>query len=75
MDFFINDFRLVSFLLGIFPVLIILGFLTAIYAMIILAKDQKESLGVKIIVFISFFVIPVFSSIFYLLHHNFRKKS
>ena len=72
MDFLVSDF---SFGLLGWQLFILLGLITAIYAMIVLAKDQKESLGVKLLVFISFFVIPILSSIFYLIHYYSKRKS
>lgn len=55
MDLFINDFRLGNILFAIWPIFMTLGLITAIYAMIVLAKDQKETLGIKLLVFVSFF--------------------
>ena len=72
MDFLVSDF---SFGLLGWQLFILLGLITAIYAMIVLAKDQKESLGVKLLVFISFFVIPILSSIFYLIHYYSKRNS
>lgn len=72
MEFLINDF---SFNLFGWQLFVLLGLITTIYAMIVLAKDQKETLGVKLLVFVSFFVIPLFSSVFYLIHYYSKKKS
>lgn len=72
MEFLINDFSLSLFGWQIF---LLLGLITAIYAMIVLAKDQKETLGVKLLVFVSFFVIPILSSVFYLIHYHYRRKT
>lgn len=72
MEFLINDF---SFGLFGWQLFVLLGLITAIYAMIVLAKDQKESLGVKLLVFVSFFVIPILSSVFYLIHYYSKRKN
>lgn len=72
MEFLINDF---SFNLFGWQLFVLLGLITTIYAMIVLAKDQKETLGVKLLVFVSFFVIPLLSSVFYLIHYYSKKKS
>lgn len=73
MDLFLNDFSIGTMLL-IWQLFILLGLITAIYAMIVLAKDKKESLGIKMIVFVLFFIIPIFSSVFYLIHYYSKRK-
>lgn len=75
MEKLINDYS-IGATLFFWQVFILLGLMLAIWALIILAKDPKESLGVKLLVFVSFFVIPLFSSIFYLIHfYNNNKKT
>ncbi|GEM_PF-6702634 len=63
-----------SFGLFFWQIFVVLGLVTAIWAMIVLAKDQKETLGIKLLVFVSFFLIPFFSSIFYLIHYYSKVK-
>ena len=73
MEKLINNFSIGTTLL-IWQIFLLLGLLMAIWAMIVLAKDQKETLGVKILVFVSFFIIPILSSIFYLIHYYSKQK-
>lgn len=70
MELLINDF---SFGLFSWQLFILLGLIMAFYAMVVLAKDQKEPLIIKMIVFISFFLIPIISSVFYLIHYYYKK--
>lgn len=74
MEKLIHDYSFSTSLL-FWQFFILLGLMVSIWSIFILAKDKKESLGIKIIVFVSFFVIPLFSSVFYLIHYYSKKKS
>lgn len=73
MEKLINDFSLGT-MMFVWQIFMILGLLTAIWAMIVLAKDQKENLGIKLLVLVSFFIIPFFTSVFYLIHYYSKRK-
>lgn len=75
MEKLIHDYSFSTSLL-FWQFFILLGLMVSIWSIFILAKDQKESLGIKLLVFVSFFVIPVFSALFYLIHfYSNRKKT
>ena len=74
MEILINDFSFDTTLF-IWQIFATLGLLTAIWAMIVLAKDQKETLGIKLLVLVSFFIIPFFTSVFYLIHYYSKRKN
>ena len=73
MEKLIDDYSFGATLL-FWQVFILLGLIVSIWALIVLAKDQRESLGVKLFVFVSFFVIPLLSAIFYLIHYYTKKQ-
>ena len=73
MEKLINDFSFET-MMFVWQIFMILGLLTAIWAMIVLAKDQKENLGIKLLVLVSFFIIPFFTSVFYLIHYYSKRK-
>jgi len=73
MEKLIDDYSFGATLL-FWQVFILLGLIVSIWALIVLAKDQRESLGVKLLVFVSFFVIPLLSAIFYLIHYYTKKQ-
>ena len=54
MEKLIDDYSFGATLL-FWQVFILLGLIVSIWALIVLAKDQRESLGVKLLVFVSFF--------------------
>lgn len=72
MDIFINDF---SFSLFGWQFFLLFSLIITIWAAVLLAKDQKESLSAKILVFVSFFIIPLLSSVFYILHYYSKRKT
>ena len=71
MDIFINDF---SFSLFGWQFFLLFSLIITIWAAVVLAKDQKERLSTKILVFASFFIIPLLSSVFYILHYYSKQK-
>lgn len=71
MDIFINDF---SFSLFGWQFFLLFCLTIAIWAAVLLAKDQKEPLSTKILVFVSFFIIPLLSSVFYIMHYYSKQK-
>lgn len=73
MEKLIHDYSFSTSLL-FWQFFILLGLMVSIWSIFILAKDQKESLGIKLLVFVSFFVIPLLSSIFYLIHYYSNRK-
>ena len=73
MEIFINDFSFGLFFWQLINLVVFLPVL--IWCIVLLAKDQQETFGNKILVFICFFIFPLFSWIFYLMHYyNKRKK-
>jgi len=74
MEKLISDFS-IGTIMFVWQLFILLGLITAFWAMIVLAKDQRENLGIKLLVFVSFFIIPLFSSIFYLIHYYSKRKN
>lgn len=71
MDIFISDF---SFNLFGWQFFMLFSLIIAIWAVFLLAKDQKEPLSTKILVFVSFFIIPLLSSVFYIMHYYSKRK-
>ena len=73
MEKLFNDFSFSTslFFLQLFMIIVLF---VSIWALIILAKDQRESLGVKLFVFVSFLLIPLLSAIFYLIHYYTKRQ-
>jgi len=74
MEKLVNDFS-IGTTMFVWQLFILLGLITAFWAMIVLAKDQRENLGIKLLVFVSFFIIPLFSLIFYFIHYYSKRKN
>ncbi|MBA5792439.1 MULTISPECIES: hypothetical protein [unclassified Flavobacterium] len=72
MEIVLNDF---SFSLFGWQFFVLFSLIIAIWAAVLLAKDQKEPLSTKILVFVSFFIIPLLSSVFYIMHYYSKRKN
>lgn len=72
MEIVLNDF---SFSLFGWQFFVLFSLIIAIWAAVLLAKDQKEPLSTKILVFVSFFIIPLLSSVFYIMHYYSKRKT